>query len=644
MAAMGGQSSTPVQEQAQVQKPKQRSAKDEQKLVEWAQKQVEMCVQPRLAFEQQWYLNMAFYFGRHYVAWVPGQSGSLTKLYEPAAPPYRVRMIVNKCRRIVRTELTKVTRQVPQFYVLPNTTDESDRMSAQAAEEIAEYELRELHYNQKLRSAAHWMTLCGTSFLKTYWDPTKIDPSGVMGTTCIDPVTPFHLYVPDIQEEDIEGQPHVIHTMLLDKDFIKNTFGKDIEPNAEVRGGALEQRFFSAMGIKSNQPSKNKVQCYEIWVKPGFKYPEGALIIWSGKTLLAFQETWPYVRTDFPFAKLDHIPTGRFYGESSLVDLIPLQRELNRTHSQVIEAKNKMAKPQWTAQKGSVDANKMTSEPGLVIQFTPGFQEPKPVQPPSLPTYVIDELERLGREMDDLAATGEITKGNVPPGITAASAISYLQEENDNRFAPTVSSIEEATTKVGKFVLSFVDEYWIESRKIKVIGDNRLTAMREFSMADVAGNTDFQVETGSAAPRSRAARQAFIIELRKMGSIDDQKMLKYLDMVETSKLYQDAQIDQNQVQRENVLMNQGQDIQPNPFDNIPVHLQGHADYMKTEEFSSQPPEIQQIHLNHWLATKDQLMQEAMAQQSQMMAMQGGPPQDGQAPEGQPVSQRNGAAQ
>jgi len=327
-----------------------------------------------------------------------------------------------------------------------------------------------------------------------------------------------------------------------------------------------------------------------------------------------------------------------------LVDLIPLQRELNRTHSQVIEAKNKMAKPQWTAQKGSVDANKMTSEPGLVIQFTPGFQEPKPVQPPSLPTYVIDELERLGREMDDLAATGEITKGNVPPGITAASAISYLQEENDNRFAPTVSSIEEATTKVGKFVLSFVDEYWIESRKIKVIGDNRLTAMREFSMADVAGNTDFQVETGSAAPRSRAARQAFIIELRKMGSIDDQKMLKYLDMVETSKLYQDAQIDQNQVQRENVLMNQGQDIQPNPFDNIPVHLQGHADYMKTEEFSSQPPEIQQIHLNHWLATKDQLMQEAMAQQSQMMAMQGGPPQDGQAPEGQPVSQRNGAAQ
>jgi len=648
LAAMGGnQTSIPQMEVAPSKpKAKSRSVTDKKKIVDWAQKQYDVCTQPRLAFEQQWYMNMAFYFGKHYAAWVPGASGSLTRLYEPAAPPYRVRLTVNKCRRIVRTELTKVTRQTPQFYVIPNTTDESDRMAAQAAEEIAEYELRELHYNAKLRSAAHWTTICGTGFLKTYWDASKLDPSGIPGSNCIDAVTPFHIYVPDIQEEDIEGQPYVIHTMLLDKEYVNQTFGVDVQNNSEVRGGTLEQRFFSALGIKSNQPAANKVQCFEIWVKPCPKYPEGALILWTGKELLQFQDSWPYVRTDFPFAKIDHIPTGRFYGDSALVDLIPLQRELNRSHSQIIEAKNKMAKPQWTAQKGSVDANKMTSEPGLVIQFTPGFQEPHPVQPPSLPTYVIDELERLGREMDDLAATGEITKGNVPPGITAASAISYLQEENDNRFAPTVSSIEAATEKVGKWVLSFVNEYWDASRQIKVVGDNRLTAVREFSKSDIAGNTDFCVETGSAAPRSRAARQAFIIELRKMGSIDDQKMLKYLDMVETSKLYMDSRVDDNQVQRENVMMNSGQPVPVNPFDNIPVHIQGHGDYMKTEEYSSLDPQIQQIHLNHWLEHKNQAVMEM--QQQQMMQQAATLPTNGQAPaQGQPpVSQRsnNGSPQ
>jgi len=118
--------------------------------------------------------------------------------------------------------------------------------------------------------------------------------------------------------------------------------------------------------------------------------------------------------------------------------------------------------------------------------------------------------------------------------------------------------------------------------------------------------------------------------------------LKYLDMVETTKLYQDMQVDQHQVQRENVMMSQGQPVVPNEFDNIPAHLQGHADYMKTEEFSSLPPEIQQIHLMHYQGTKQQLLMQAQEQMMQSMMMQ--PPQEEQAPPGQPVSQRNGQSQ
>jgi len=609
--------------------------KDKNELVDWLQKKMEMCSQARLPFEQQWYMNMAFYFGRQYVAWINQQSSGLSRLYEPPAPPYRVRMTVNKCRRIVRTELTKVTRQFPQFYVIPNTTDDGDRMAAVAAEQISEWLIREEKWNHKFRQAAHWMTLCGSAFIKIYWDEERLDPSGIPGSICLDPVTPFHILVPDIQEEDLEAQPLMIHTTLKDKEVVKQLWGADLQPNVEVQGGALEQRFFSALGIKSNQPQKDKVQVFEMWIKPCPKFPMGALISWGDKQLIQVLEEWPYPKSEFPFAKLDHIPTGRFYGDSSLVDLIPLQKEVNRTHSQIIESKNKMAKPQWKAQRGSVDVNKMTSEPGLVIQYTAGFQAPEQVQPASLPSYVVDELERLTREMDDLAATGEITKGNVPPGITAASAISYLQEENDNRFAPTVASIEEATEKVGKYMLSFVNEYWDEERKVKVVGDGRLMETREFSKADVNGNTDFVVETGSAAPRSRAAKQAFLTDLIKMGVIDGARALKYLDMVETTKLYEDAQIDDRQIAREHVMFKElMQPIPINPFDNDDAHILGHGNWMKGEEFMNSPPELQAIVIQHWeehQARQQQMMQQQMAEQA-MMAQ---PPVGG----GNPVSQR-----
>jgi len=608
--------------------------KDKGELISWCDQKLQACVQSRIAFEQQWYMNMAFYFGRQYVAWMNQSSSGLSRLYEPPAPPYRVRMIVNICRRIVRTELTKVTRQTPQYYVVPNTTDDDDRMAAIAAEQIAEYQIRELQWNKKFRMAAQWMLLCGTSFLKEYWDSTKMDPSGVMGTICLDPVTAFHMFVPDIQEETMEGQPFAIHTMLKDSEEVKQNWKVNVQPNVEVQGGALEQRFFNALGIRSNMPQKNKVQVFEMWCKPCVKFPQGALVSWGDKQLIQVLEEWPYTRQEFPFAKLDHIPTGRFYGDSSLVDLIPLQKEVNRTHSQIVESKNKMAKPQWKAQRGSVDVGKMTSEPGLVVLYTPGFQAPEPVQPPSLPSYVIDELERLTRSMDDLAATGEITKGNVPPGITAASAISYLQEENDNRFAPTVSSIEEATEKLGKQMLAFVNEYWDEARKVKVVGDGRLMETREFSKADVKGNTDFVVETGSAAPRSRAARQAQIIELVKMGVIDGVTSLKYLDMVETGKLYEDAQVDARQIAREHVMFKEGQDVMVNPFDNDEAHDLGHSNWMKGEEFSNLPPEIQQKAVMHWNEHKMRMMQKMQAEQMQQAQM-GGPP----VGNGSPISQR-----
>lgn len=627
-----------TKEKKKKKKPQQLNFKEAAAVVDFAKAKLDLCAQPRIAFEQQWYLNLAFYAGKQYVAWSPGAAGTLTKLYEPPAPPYRVRLVVNRCRRIIRTELSKVTRQDPVFYVLPNTTDESDRMAALAAQAIAEYELDALHFSKKKKQAVLWSLLCGSAFIKTYWDENKIDPSGQQGSVCFERITPFHAFVPDIQEEDVEDQPFLFHTVLRDAQEIFHSFGVQVEPNAEVRGGALEQRFFSALGIKSSAPSKNKVQCYEFWVKPCGKYPEGAFIIYANNTLLYYQDHWPYSRMEFPFAKIDHIPTGRFYGESILVDEIPLQREFNRSHSQIIEAKNKMAKPQWVAQKGSVDANKMTSEPGLVIQFTPGFSAPEPVQPPQLPTYVLDERESIANEMDDLAATGEITKGNVPPGITAASAISYLQEENDNRFAPTVGSIEDAVERCGQWLLTFVNDYWVESRKIKVVGENKLLEMSQFSNSDVAGNTDFRVQAGSAAPRSLAAKQAYILELVKMGMIDQKMGLKYLGMVETTKLYEDMQIDENQIQREHILMKQGQPVTVNEFDDDAAHWEGHGRFMKTQEYASLPPEIQQIFLGHYMETKNATVMQAMEDQ-QMAMMMNPAPEPG---EGQPVSQRNGA--
>jgi hypothetical protein len=378
-----------------------------------------------------------------------------------------------------------------------------------------------------------------------------------------------------------------------------------------IAGGTIESKFFSAMGL-SNQDSSKKVHVRELWMKPCPKYPEGAHIVWTNDTLLSYTPYWPFAYNDYPFAKIDHIPSGRFYGTSSIVDLIPLQKEYNRTRSQLMEAKNRMAMPQLLAAQGSIDPNKVTSQPGLIITYKPGFPVPQPLPLSQIPQYVIEELDRTQRDMDDIAGQYEVSKGHAPPGVEAASAIAYLQEENDTLLLHTVFSLEEAVTKIGKHLLVHADTFWDEPRLIKVVGTNNAFEAQMFSGADIKGNTDFRVESGSSIPRSLAAKQAFITDMGKMGFIPPDKVLRYLDMAETNKLYEESQVSARQAQRENLRMAKFQELVPtNEYDDDPIHIYEHQNFMRSQQFEILPDEIKQLHIQH-------LQMHRMKMQAQMV--------------------------
>lgn len=593
----------------------------------------------RLQFERVWYTNLAFYFGRQNVQWASGVAGNTAKLWEPPAPSWRVRLISNKIRPIIRAELAKVTKERPQAFVIPASSDDDDLAAARAAESIFEHLWRVLILNKTIRRSMFWTLICGSSFTKDWYDPEKKDAADVIGQIQVEPVSPFHLFVPDPQEEELENQPYVIHALAKDPEWVAAKFDKKVPAESAAGSGLLEQKFLSAIGLQ-NAP-KSHVAVKEIWIKPNKKYPNGAVITWAGDTLLGKQEEWPFQHKEFPFTKFDHIPTGRFYADSTIPDLIPLQKEYNRTRSQLVEAKNRMAKPQLMAPRGSVDPNKITSEPGLIIFYTPGFTPPTPIPLVNIPSYAVQELDRCQRDMDDISSQHEITRGSTPPGVTAATAISYLQEQDDSKIAPTVSSIEEGVERLGKHFLSHVQQFWDAERKIKVVGDDGQFETFMFSKADIRGNTDLKIEAGSATPRSRAAKQAFITELGKMGWIPPDRALRYLDMAETGRLYEEMQINSRQAQRENLKMMQDAPQSVNSWDEHDVHVMEHNNYRKRQAFENASDDVKMLFETH-VEQHMQLLAMAMGVTHQpgvplpIQSPEGGSPQEGGgAPPGPP---------
>lgn len=581
------------------------------------------CQNERVKQERQWYLNYAFYSGNQYVQFRQTSQSGPYDLYVPPAPYWRSRLVVNQVRKIVRKEIARLTAQKPNAFVVPSSTEDADIFAAQAGEQIWDSLWRRLKFDKTLREAVFWQTVCGNGFIKSYWDKTKKDIESsnddqiVYGDICIEKVTPFHIFVPDLTCTEIEDQPYLIHASVRHNAWIRQNF--DIEASNH-KLDAVDDSLLNAMGIDRTNSKKEQSTILEIWTKPGHlpEMPNGGVFTVVANQVVQGFDMWPYDHGQYPFTKLDSVPTGKFYTASIIEDLIPLQQELNRSRSQLIEAKNRMSKPQLMAEKGAVDAKKITTEPGQLIEYAVGMQAPQPLPLQNLPSYVTDEINRLYTDLSDVSGQHEVSNGSTPPGVTAATAISFLQEQDESLIANHYDSIEEGIEKVASQCLMYVKMFWDEERTIKTVGLEGSFDVQTFKSADLRGNSDIRVESGSALPTSRAAKQAFIMDLMKMNFITPEEGLEFLEVGGFNKITERIKIDKRQAQRENLKMrvvteedvekqkadwieshpeiqkdsDSGLKLEPplivpvHTYDNHEAHIEEHNKYRKSQYFES----------------------------------------------------------
>jgi len=129
-----------------------------------------------------------------------------------------------------------------------------------------------------------------------------------------------------------------------------------------------------------------------------------------------------------------------------------------------------------------------------------------------------------------------------------------LQERDESRMSPTFDSLEEGIEKIARLALTYVHDYWTVERMVKVTGADGSFDVMAFKGSDLGSNLDIRIESGSSLPTSKAARQAFIMDLMKMGFISPEKGLEVMEIGGIEKVYEQIQADQRQAQRENLRM------------------------------------------------------------------------------------------
>jgi len=650
---------------------KRLEVKNNDAIVNWVKQQYGKCKGQFEPIKRQWYLNLSFYKGDQYVDMIDG------RIIKIPSPRNKVRQVVNRIKPVVRTEVSRMTSQEATVEVVPASSEQGDILAAQAAQAVF-ISLRErLELQKVLRQAAWWCSVTGIGYIKTYWDKdAEYEDSNeqvAVGDHCFSSVSPFNVMVPDLMIENIEDQPYILNVFTKSVEWVKQYYPEvikpDFKPTVVSSNEIMETHYLNTKGSAANDAKPDACLIIEAWVKPGATnlLPDGGKVTLIDDTIIDFQnEGIPYKHGQYPFAKIESIQSGSYYPSSVIEDLIPIQRELNRTRSQLLEARTLSAKPGWFYTEGSMDPNKVTSANGQMIGIKPGATPPTPIPLPQMPSYVMELLNFDLSDIEDISGQHQVSKGNAPAGVTAGTAIQFLQEADNSYLATTHASLEDAMKKVAGQAISLAIEYWDSKRLIKVIGKDGSISARYLQGSDLATGTDIRIEGGSSLPQSKAARIALFMDLMNRGFLPPQDGLKLMKLSSMQEYWDEVDIDKNQALRENLMMSElnpeqtemarnqiTQDIQAqvaqsvppgmdpmqnpiasqelelanepvipvNDWDNHEIHLMVIENFMKGQEYETLDPRVQNEFKLHRQKHKDMMMQKMV---EDMMKQQANP--------------------
>lgn len=590
--------------------------------------------------ERQWYINIAFYMGHQWLEW----DQSRGQLYQPSAPPWRVRLTANLVQGISRKIVSTVLRQKPVFTVVPATGDPEDTVAARLQEKVLKYTWSgPLEADEKLVDAMVWMTTCGLGIWRLHWDPTKsnevvlsskdvtdknlikdlqkLERKGEnkvnLGDVELEVKSPFQID-PDPWATDFSGDrlKWLIDSSVRPVEWVQERYPKNkdqIHGEDEQDLNFFEKRIADLAGPNSStftggrsslagvRGDQNLVNVHEVWALPFGKFDRGIYAVVANNTLLDIRQNQYRAggRVSLPYSFFEEIKVpGRLWPTCALEQTISLQAEYNRGRSQIIENRNMMSRPKWLVPEGAnIGDYSLTSEPGEVIRHTFGHA-PTAWVPPPLPPYVMRTLELARSDMQDVSQIHDVSQGKQPGSVRAGRAIVALQEQDASVLSPTINCIEQQLQRFGGMLMELLSRKIKEKRLVTIVGQNDLYEVQEFLGSDLLGKNDgkpgvnsfdVKVKIGSQLPLTPDARRQFITELAQAGILDVQadkrRILELLELGSEEPLYDVARLDKANQRQENRIMMTGIPMEVQDYDDDIIHLDTMINFQKTPEYA-----------------------------------------------------------
>lgn len=416
----------------------------------------------------------------------------------------------------------------PEPAILPR--EESDSDTAKLLSQVVPAVLEMNDYEQVYSDAWWYKLKHGTGVKGVFWDAAKDD-------ICIKRIDLLNLFwEPGITH--LQQSQHLFHVELVNLDVLESAY-----PKLDLHSTAPQFDVSKYIYDESVDTSRKCAVVDWYYKKPNRQGKQvlhyckftGETILYASENEEAYRESGYYNHGQYPFvADVLYAVEGTPVGFGFIDVMKDTQETIDELDATIQFHARLLAKPRYLTKAGSgvnmaeladysKDFVEVTGDPEAAIYQLPVQQ---------LSAGIVDFRERKIMELKETTGNRDFNQGGAVSGVTAASAISMLQEAGNKLSRDSIKASYRAFVEECRLVIELIRQFYAEGRVFRIAQPNGAYAFLQFDnsamqaverqlMGVALGARepvfDIKVSAQKQSPFNQISHNQFVMELYEKG-------------------------------------------------------------------------------------------------------------------------------
>lgn len=437
---------------------------------------------------------------------------------------------------ITELKVSQMTRLKSDIQVIPRHSEYDDRAASKVSHLVIKNILEQQKFDQTMIEMHRYKYILGEAYLVIDWDDFAGDydplyleaknngfnriklPNGktidlklplMTGDVRMRLEYPWNILVEKTRSGKYKDAQYGFHVEFRDRSEVEadypETIGKTGDPT-------LNNAIDSLMRVR--YPELDTQICiYHFYHKKTKYLPDGKYVKFIPGVMLE-ESDLPYTHGDLPWERLTDldIPTNQ-EGVSRYIHCLPIQKRIDEL-SYAVDKNNWMfGNTKYLMPVGSTKLENLGNS-NQVIQYS-GPVPPTILQVLPTPPQMYERINGLIQTLQILMGTQGISRGEIPPGITANSALQFLNQLESERASSEIQKHADFVVRVCKKALSVAGDKYKpdDGRLLRIVGKDNQFYIKNFDSANLSKPYDIKFENSDGFPETLAAKRQRIQDM-----------------------------------------------------------------------------------------------------------------------------------